>query len=95
MDIGCLARGFGCTPAASNPGRLTQQFGRFKRLHPGKGDAIYYYFWDRRVRGLRGHLRAIVNAVSAPHRVWWSEIPGTRVPLTKELLIKLEGECTD
>lgn len=90
MDIGCLARGFGCTPAASNPGRLTQQFGRFKRLHPGKGDAVYFYFWDRRVRGLQDHLRAIFNAVKPPHRVWWSDEPGKRVALDRRLVRELE-----
>lgn len=45
---------------------------------------------DRRVRGLRGHLRAVFNAVSAPHRTWWSEEPGGRVPLTRRLVRELE-----
>ena len=71
--------------------RLTQQLGRFKRKHPGKTAATYYYFWDRRVRGLRGHAREVLRAVQAPHRVWFSEKPGERVPLTRELLKRLEG----
>jgi superfamily II DNA or RNA helicase len=90
MDIGVLSRGFGCTPAASNPGRLTQQFGRFKRLHEGKDDAVYYYFWDRRVRGLQDHLRAIFNAVKPPHRTWWSDAPGKLVALDRRLVRELE-----
>lgn len=90
MDVGALSRGFGCTPAASNPGRLTQQFGRFKRLSPGKADARYLYFWDRRVSALRGHLRAVAAAVRPPHTVWWSENPGSRVPLTRAVLARLE-----
>jgi len=92
MDIGRLSRGFGCTPAAKNPGRLTQQLGRFKRKFPGKTDAVYFYFWDRSVPDLRGHARAVFNAVKAPHRVWFSERPGERVPMTRELLRRLEDE---
>jgi len=92
MDVRRLDRGFGMTPAASNPGRLTQQVGRFKRKHEAKVDAIYFYFWDRNVRALRGHLRAVKNAIGAPHRVWFSEGPGARVPLTPELIRRLEGE---
>jgi len=92
MDIGRLARGFGCTPTASNPGRLTQQLGRFKRKHPTKGDATYFYFWDKKVRGLKGHLREVFRAVRAPHRVWYSETPESREPLTPELVRELERE---
>jgi len=91
MNIPRLARGFGCTPTAGNPGRLTQQLGRFKRKHPTKDDAVYFYFWDPRVRGLLGHARAVANAVKPPHRVWYSETPGERVPLTPEKLRELEG----
>lgn len=91
MDIPRLSRGFGCTPTASNPGRLTQQLGRFKRKHPGKENAVYYYFWDRRIRGLRGHAREVFRAVKAPHRVWFSASPGERVEMTTELLRELEG----
>jgi superfamily II DNA or RNA helicase len=90
MDIGLLARGFGCTPAGSNPGRLTQQFGRFKRKAVGKVDASYYYFWDRRIGGLQDHLRAIFNAVKPPHRVWWSDEPGRRIELSRRLVRELE-----
>jgi len=90
MNIKRLDRGFGLTPAASNAGRLTQQTGRFKRRHPDKVDAVYFYFWDRRIRGLRGHARAILAAIQAPHRVWFSTEPGERVPLTQELLRQLE-----
>lgn len=90
MDVGCLARGFGCTPVGSNPGRLTQQFGRFKRLHAGKADAKYFYFWDRRITGLRRHLRTIANVVGPPHTVWWSEEPGKQVRLTKRLITEIE-----
>lgn len=93
MNIKRLARGFGCTPAAGNPGRFTQQLGRFKRKCPetGKQDAVYFYFFDHRVRSLQGHARAVVQAVKPPHRVWFSEEPGHRVPLTHELLRRLEG----
>lgn len=90
MDVGCLARGFGCTPVGSNPGRLTQQFGRFKRLSEGKADARYFYFWDRKIAGLRHHLRAISNVVGPPHSVWFSETPDGRVRLTKRLIRDLE-----
>jgi superfamily II DNA or RNA helicase len=92
MDVGPLSRGFGCTPTGSNPGRLTQQFGRLKRLSPatGKKDARFFYFWDRNVTGLRRHLRAVFNLVRPPHTVWWSETPRERVPLTRELVAKLE-----
>lgn len=94
MNIPRLARGFGCTPAAGNPGRFTQQLGRFKRKCPaaGKADATYFYFWDHRVRSLRSHARAVAQAVRPPHRVWFSEEPGRRVPLSAELLRRLEGE---
>lgn len=94
MDVGCLARGFGCTPVGSNPGRLTQQFGRFKRLHAGKADAKYFYFWDRRIVGLRRHLRTIANVVGPPHTVWWSEKPGKQVRLTKRLISEIEQTHT-
>jgi superfamily II DNA or RNA helicase len=90
MDVGVLARGFGCTPAAANAGRLTQQFGRFKRLAPGKTSAVYYYFWDRRVRGLRDHLRAVFNAVKAPHQTFWSDEPGRRTRLDRRMVRELE-----
>jgi superfamily II DNA or RNA helicase len=90
MDVPRLDRGFGCTPAAGNAGRLTQQIGRFKRRHPDKGDAVYYYFWDRRVRGLAAHAREVAKTIPAPHRVWYSETPGNRQPLTAELLRRLE-----
>lgn len=92
MDIKVLSRGFGCTPVGSNPGRLTQQFGRFKRLseETGKVDAAYFYFWDRRITGLRRHLRAISNVVKPPHRIWWSDEPGKRVRLTRDLVATLE-----
>jgi len=69
LDIKRIDRGFGCTPAASNAGRFTQQIGRFKRRAPGKRDAKYFYFWDRRVPQLSGHLKKIRAAVKAPHRV--------------------------
>jgi len=88
LDVPRLDRGFGCTPAAANAGRFTQQFGRFKRPSPGKADAIYFYFWDRLV--LPGHARAVANAVKPPHRVWYSERPGERVQLTSEILRELE-----
>lgn len=92
MDVKRLDRGFGMTPAAANPGRFTQQVGRLKRRHEGKVDAVYFYFWDRLVRPLRSHARAIRNAVQAPHRAWFSERAGERVELTPELLRGLEAE---
>ena len=92
MNIPILSRGFGCTPAAGNSGRFTQQIGRFKRIHEGKKDAVYYYFWDRRIRGIRGHLRTIFNLVKQPHRVWYSEQPGERELLTRELINTIEGK---
>lgn len=92
MDVKRLDRGFGMTPAAANPGRFTQQVGRLKRRHEGKADAVYFYFWDRRVGPLLGHARAIRNAVQAPHRAWFSERPGERVELTADLLRGLEAE---
>jgi superfamily II DNA or RNA helicase len=92
MDVKRLDRGFGLTPTASNPGRLTQQTGRLKRLHSGKSDAVYFYFWDRKVRGLRRHAREVAKAIRPPHRVWFSEKPGKREPLTPELLRRLEEE---
>lgn len=88
LDVPRLDRGFGCTPAAANAGRFVQQVGRFKRRFEGKADAIYHYFWDRRV--FPGHARAVLAAVRPPHRVWYSERPGERVPLTRELLRRLE-----
>lgn len=92
MNIKPLARGFGCTPTAANPGRFTQQFGRFKRKSEGKADAAFFYFWDHRVRSLRGHARAILNAVKVPHRVWYAEAPGRENwrPLTSSLIAELE-----
>lgn len=92
MNIPVLSRGFGCTPAAGNPGRFVQQLGRLKRKHPDKMDAVYYYFWDRRVSALSWHAGAVLRAVKAPHRVWYSECPGQRVPLTHELLRTLEEQ---
>lgn len=90
MDVKVLSRGFGCTPVGNNPGRLTQQFGRFKRLSDGKVDARYFYFWDRRVSGLRKHLRAVFNVVKPPHSVWWSDEPGAKTRLTREMIAALE-----
>lgn len=90
MDVGPLSRGFGCTPAASNPGRITQQFGRIKRLAEGKENARYFYFWDERVLGLRGHLRAIFRAVKSPHSVSYSRKPGERIPLTSRIVREIE-----
>lgn len=90
MNVRRLDRGFGLTPTAANPGRLTQQTGRLKRRHPDKADAVYFYLWDRRVRALSGHARAVANAIPAPHRVWFSEQPGEREPLTATLLRELE-----
>lgn len=97
MDLGLLARGFGCTPVGSNPARLTQQFGRFKRKAEGKVDARYFYFWDRRVPGFAAHLGSVASAVKAPHRLRWSEEPGKDVPLTRRLireLVDTAGEVT-
>lgn len=95
MNVRPLARGYGCTPAASNAGRFTQQFGRIKRKSPGKADAVYFYFWDRRVRSLRGHARAILNAVAAPHRVWYADKPGRENwrPLDLDLAREVVGEA--
>lgn len=96
MDVPRLDRGFGCTPAASNPGRLTQQFGRLKRLHPGKVDAVYFYFWDRRVRSFREHAREVARIVRPPHRVWFQDDPaGPRVALGPNLLRRLETEVSE
>ncbi len=90
MNLPRLSRGFGCTPVGSNPGRFTQQVGRFKRRHPRKRDAVYFYFWDARVRTLRGHARAVIHAIQPPHRVWFSREPGERVLLTSRLVDELE-----
>jgi superfamily II DNA or RNA helicase len=91
MDVKVISRGFGCTPVGSNVGRLTQQFGRFKRLNPPeKTDAVYYYFWDPRIGTIRRQLRKIVNAVKRPHRAFYSEEPGSREPFTRSLLNDLE-----
>ena len=91
MNIPRLSRGYGCTPTAGNPGRLTQQVGRFKRKFPGKVDAVYFYFWDPRVRGLRGHAREVTRIIGHPHRVWFSERPGERVPLDRSNLAEIEA----
>jgi superfamily II DNA or RNA helicase len=90
LDIPRLSRGFGCTPTASNPGRLTQQLGRFKRIFEGKTDAKYFYFWDKNVRGLKGHAREVFRSVKQPHRVWYSETPDNIVPLDIKLLKEIE-----
>lgn len=90
MDLGPLSRGFALTPTATNPGRLTQQFGRFKRLWPGKVDAVYFYFWDHRVLPLQRHLKLLVATIKPPHRVSWSTRAGERAPLTPELLRGIE-----
>jgi len=92
MNVKRLDRGFGLTPTASNPGRLVQQVGRFKRLLPGKESAVYFYFWDRRVSALKHHAREVFRAIPAPHRVWYAPTFGERVPLTLSLLRKLETE---
>lgn len=81
LDIPRLDRGFCLTPSASNPGKLTQQFGRFKRLHSEKKDAVFYYFWDRRFDPLKAHARMILSAVKPPHSVWISTGVGHMVPL--------------
>lgn len=91
LNIPVLSRGFGCTPAAANAGRFTQQMGRFKRKSPGKVDAVYYYFLDRRVGPLSGHLRAISNAVRPPHRLWYSTRPGERQELTRAFMDEIGG----
>lgn len=90
MNLPRLSRGFGCTPVGSNPGRLIQQVGRFKRKYPGKRDAVYFYFLDANVRTLRGHARAVLNTIQPPHCVWFSRKPGERVPLTLDLVTELE-----
>lgn len=92
MDVRRLDRGFGMTPSASNPGRFTQQVGRLKRRCDGKSDAVYFYFWDRRVSALASHARGVRNAVKAPHMVWYSERPGERAELTQALLRELGGD---
>ncbi len=90
LDIPRLSRGFGCTPTASNPSRLVQQMGRFKRIFDGKVDAKYFYFWDRKVKGLKSHCREVFKAIKHPHRVWYSKTPDKIVPLTINLLKKIE-----
>lgn len=90
MNLPRLSRGFGCTPVGSNPGRLTQQVGRFKRRHPEKRNATYCYFWDAKVRTLRGHARAVFHAIQPPHRVWFSRNPKERIRLTLDLVNELE-----
>lgn len=92
MNVKPLSRGFGMTPTASNPGRLTQQFGRLKRKSPGKVDAIYYYFWDRNIKSLSSHLREIHKTIQAPHRIWYADKPGRSnwISLTPEALTRIE-----
>jgi superfamily II DNA or RNA helicase len=57
LDIKRLDRGFSATPTATNERRIVQQMGRIKRKCKGKEDAIWYYFWDRNVKGFDKHLK--------------------------------------
>jgi superfamily II DNA or RNA helicase len=56
LDIKRLDRGFSATPTATNERRIVQQAGRIKRKCEGKKDAIWYYFWDHKVKGFDKHL---------------------------------------
>ena len=59
LDVPSFDCGFGTCPSASNIKRLHQQVGRIVRPHEGKGDPIFYYFWDRFVEGLSKHKKAV------------------------------------
>lgn len=90
LDIPRLSRGFGCTPTAGNPSRLIQQIGRFKRKFEGKTNAKYFYFWDRKVSGLKHHCREVFRAIKQPHVLWYSESIDSIVPLDIKLLKEIE-----
>lgn len=92
LNIKRLATIILSTPTASNAGRLTQQIGRVKRLHPTKKEARAWYLWDRNIVQLRYHVHKIVAAIKAPHRLWYVPDPEkleNRIPLTRELAHKL------
>jgi len=46
-DIPMWNRGFIVTPLGTNKQLFEQMIGRLRRIHPGKKDAVCYYFWDR------------------------------------------------
>lgn len=83
LDIKELECGFGLTPAANNPGRFIQQFGRLKRMAPGKNSATYFYLWDRKIGQFSGHASAIRRMVEPPHRTWIVRPDGTRSSLKR------------
>jgi superfamily II DNA or RNA helicase len=56
LDIPRLDRGFLCFPQ-KNPGLVTQQVGRFERVHPDKKDARIYDFADMNVGPLEKQWR--------------------------------------
>lgn len=90
LDIKRIDRGFGLTPTGSNPGRLTQQVGRFKRKATGKKDAVFYYFWDGQMSNFRKQIRTIHRAIGEPHTLWYAVEPGQHIRITDQLLRDLE-----
>ncbi len=59
LNIKRLSRGFTSTPTASNERRIIQQTGRIKRIAEGKTNAIWYYFFDSKVKGSDKQLKMI------------------------------------
>lgn len=59
LNIKKLSRGFTSTPTATNERRIIQQTGRIKRVCQGKKDAIWYYFYDKLVKGSEKQLRML------------------------------------
>ena len=59
LDVPSFDCGFGTCPTASNIKRMHQQVGRIVRPCEGKGEPIFYYFWDRYVEGLSRHKKNI------------------------------------